>query len=693
MIQLDQTKLVGICAVNSVEYIEEIFKLVSNGKIAVPLRSEEDTQRIEATNLVDVVKPGANKGWFSPKYTPINENTIAQVSFTSGTEGSPKGVLISHRALNDTVERLVEFTGATDEISEYIGIPVYHSFGYGRCRLIGTLGGKGYIPNDGFSPKEISSLLKEKQINSLSAVPSLLRVLLEAKSIFSDERHHLKWIEIGSQPMSAEEKIELRDLFPNANITQHYGLTEASRSTLLRVDGSTVNILDSVGKATGTTELRIAENGTIQIKGEHLADSLLIDGQQKPICDENGWFATTDLGEIRNNHLYFLGRSDNVINIGGQKISAESIEQAILSKFELSGGVAATRMPNLNYGESILVAIEEHLDLDADQLLNFLNDFIASNGISAKNVIRVYELDKLPATDTGKIKRKELSNLAHSSQAGSNQECENSTDIASQISSLFRATSGHDVDSSCTINSLELDSISVVGLLIRLEKLIGHLPHNLRELTIEQILSLATSDSKNEEEDIDAFLEDYKNTIPGSQNINPPDISVWQLIKEDYVTHERDWTSQGFWAIFNHRFGNWRMSIRPKLIRFPLTIIYKIHLKMIQMLCGIKLDYTVKIGRRVKIEHFGGIIMGARYIGNDVTIRQNTTLGIKDLSNLQGKPVVEQGVNIGTGAVIVGDIRVGRYSVIGPNAVVDQDIPAFSTVNTSAPSISIQSPD
>ncbi|ODS23149.1 transferase [Candidatus Endobugula sertula] len=163
--------------------------------------------------------------------------------------------------------------------------------------------------------------------------------------------------------------------------------------------------------------------------------------------------------------------------------------------------------------------------------------------------------------------------------------------------------------------------------------------------------------------------------------MNPSDIGFWSLVKEDYQVHDRDLFSQGFFALFVHRFGNWRMGINNKFLRFPMTLLYRLLRKAVQILCGIKLDYTVHVGRRVKLEHFGGMILGAREIGDDVIIRQNTTFGIRDMSDISAKPTIEQGVNIGAGAVIVGDITVGRYSIIGPNSVVAEDLPAFSVVS------------
>ena len=166
----------------------------------------------------------------------------------------------------------------------------------------------------------------------------------------------------------------------------------------------------------------------------------------------------------------------------------------------------------------------------------------------------------------------------------------------------------------------------------------------------------------------------------GSTNTNPSDISFFEIVHEDFIIHDSDFFSQGFWALFNQRFGNWRMDIKPKLLRFPFTLLYRIHRRMVQIICGIKLDYTVQVGRRVKLEHFGGMIIGATRIGNDVILRQNTTLGIKTLDNLDGKPTLEDGVMVGAGAVIVGDITIGKGTIIGANAVVFDDVPPHSKV-------------
>jgi serine O-acetyltransferase len=181
-----------------------------------------------------------------------------------------------------------------------------------------------------------------------------------------------------------------------------------------------------------------------------------------------------------------------------------------------------------------------------------------------------------------------------------------------------------------------------------------------------------------------AFANPHPATHPiddklGEVNLNPVGMSLMELWKEDLRTHEGDLFSQGFWAIALHRFGNWRMDFGSRIIRAPFSLLYKILYKFVEWTCGISLNYTVRVGRRVRIWHHSGMILGARSIGDDVHIRQSTTFGVARRGDHRAlKPIIEDRVDIGCGAVIVGAITVGHDSQIGANAVVLKDVPPYS---------------
>lgn len=163
----------------------------------------------------------------------------------------------------------------------------------------------------------------------------------------------------------------------------------------------------------------------------------------------------------------------------------------------------------------------------------------------------------------------------------------------------------------------------------------------------------------------------------GNHNANPSGIGLFALLREDMRTNGGWLLEQGFMAIAIHRFGNWRMSVR-KPFRLPLTVVYQFLSWWVEVLTGITLPYTVKLGRRVRIWHHSGIIINARSIGNDVHIRQNTTMGVISVDRPFDIPTIGDRVEIGCGACILGGVTIGDDSIVGANAVVRSDVPPNS---------------
>ncbi|MEL6495306.1 MAG: serine O-acetyltransferase [Cyanobacteria bacterium J06623_7] len=157
-------------------------------------------------------------------------------------------------------------------------------------------------------------------------------------------------------------------------------------------------------------------------------------------------------------------------------------------------------------------------------------------------------------------------------------------------------------------------------------------------------------------------------------------LSLLQQIKEDWIAHGKDWTKPGFRAVAVQRFGVWRMSVKPKLLRAPLSILYRALFRKIRNGYGIELPYSVNLGRRVVFEHQGGIVIhGDCAIGDDSIIRQGVTLGNRYLEKPFDAPQLGKRVNVGAGAKIFGKIQIDDDAKIGANAVVLKDVPAGAT--------------
>lgn len=413
---LSGQSVLSLPASNSLEFLEAAFACWREGRLFSITRSPD---ALEGLGLQVECFSGSDSetgGWGRLDYQPNLSDAPAQIVFSSGTEGRPKAILISHRNLADVVLRLNEAMQVTDEIREYIGVPVTYSFGLGRARAVAAAGGAFFLP-ERFDPVQIRDMLAANEINAVSAVPSLWRMVLANPQIFGEERDRLRWIEIGSQYMSAADKLALRKLFPNARILQHYGLTEASRSSFLDISAAPEAALESVGQAVGSVGFRIDAEGAIAIRGDHIALGRLEEGGRvRPLTDDEGWLVTRDRGEIREGWLYYLGRLDDQINLAGIKIAAEGLESEIRTLVPAAGEhFAISPVPDPARGEAVLLAIESEGAGCAPLIEAAARMALGRRGVAmgqgSGGALKLMQVDHLPRTGTNKAQRRLLPDL------------------------------------------------------------------------------------------------------------------------------------------------------------------------------------------------------------------------------------------------------------------------------------------
>ena len=149
-------------------------------------------------------------------------------------------------------------------------------------------------------------------------------------------------------------------------------------------------------------------------------------------------------------------------------------------------------------------------------------------------------------------------------------------------------------------------------------------------------------------------------------------------IRNDFDAHGRRWGAQGFWALLVYRYGRWRYGIGSPWLRKPMSALYHVLFKLVQIVTGIELPCEARIGRNFVIDHFGGIIVsGYASFGDDCRIRQGVSVGLARVDDACA-PVIGHGVDIGAGAKLLGRIVIGDHVSIGANAVVTKDVPANS---------------
>ncbi len=479
---------------NSIPFVAQLFALYDARKPLVLVNDAAEIATLPGLSIDRCITPGDASGWFTAQHPLIYDDIPAQVSYTSGTEGKPKGILLTHANMADAAERIIDQMQMTAEIREYVGVPATYSFGMGRYRAISAVGGQAYLPPRGFDPLELARMLQDGQVNALSVVPTLLRILLAAPAIIGDAGQYLRWMEIGSQHMTADEKRRVCKLFPNAVIVQHYGLTEASRSTFLRISDAAPAQLGSVGQPVGKTQVKCSTDGRIMIRGPHVAQFRVDADGLHALTDADGWLQTNDLGHFEDGYLFFDGRADDLINCGGVKIVPDDIEERLRSQLAPGAQIAVAKVPDPQRGDGILVAVQTGTSETAqvkDAVLATLKDL----GVAVGSALHVMEVDALPVTGTGKVQRGVLAEMFAAQQAASPTKAHATSKKITDVPSLFRHEfPGQKIGAEDTFESLGGDSLHYIQFSLNFEQHFGQLPNDWETLTASQLQQSVNAD-------------------------------------------------------------------------------------------------------------------------------------------------------------------------------------------------------
>jgi serine O-acetyltransferase len=171
-------------------------------------------------------------------------------------------------------------------------------------------------------------------------------------------------------------------------------------------------------------------------------------------------------------------------------------------------------------------------------------------------------------------------------------------------------------------------------------------------------------------------------------------MTLLNLIVSDYKKHQKYgatflvivFLTQGFWAVFEYRIAHFIFKrLRIPVIRQILLFLCLLWQKVIEMITGISIPASARIGHSFYIGHFGGIIINATaQIGYNCNIAQGVTIGVSGLEDKRGVPIIGNSVFIGANSVIAGKITVGNNAVIGACSFVNTSI-AENTVVLGVP--------
>ena len=345
----------------------------------------------------------------------LSRDDVAEIMFTTGTTGTPKGVQLTHGNLAASAVHINTFLQTTGQDVDLVALPVHHSFGMGRVRCMLAAGGVAVMAPGFSNTMKVCEMLRHYGVTGLALVPAAWAYIESSgggKALAAAAR--LRYMEIGGATLLPPARDRLLELFPNTRICVYYGLTEASRSTFVELHSDTTH-RDSVGRPCAGVEVRVCDEhsiplppgqeGEICIRGPHVMKGYLHTPREKVFYGD--FFRSGDRGKINvEGYVYLSGRMKDMINVGSEKVSPEEVE-AVLSCVP---GVAESACVPASDPQGILGEVVKAI-LVADSAVPRPTDEQIQTAVSAQlerfKVPRIIEWrEKLARTDSGKLQRR-----------------------------------------------------------------------------------------------------------------------------------------------------------------------------------------------------------------------------------------------------------------------------------------------
>ena len=189
-----------------------------------------------------------DEGLSSDRLPFVKSTDVADVMFTTGTTGAPKGVCLSHDNIAGSASNTNGFIGTHADDVEALALPLSHSFGLGRMRCVLSVGATLVLVSNFANLKSFFNILESERVTGFGMVPAVWQYIkrLSGRRI-SKFSSQLRYVEIGSASLPVEDKRLLMELFPTTRLCMHYGLTEASRAVFSELHLNAEN-LESIGK-------------------------------------------------------------------------------------------------------------------------------------------------------------------------------------------------------------------------------------------------------------------------------------------------------------------------------------------------------------------------------------------------------------------------------------------------------------
>ncbi|NOU18144.1 MAG: AMP-binding protein [Bacteroidales bacterium] len=418
-----------IISANSLFFITAYLAIIKSNNICIPLNPE-----IEEGTLKYILKECNPKLIFTPyahnqtlidaKWKIVDEkalkeivnqkaeikllesdfdsNNIAEIIFTSGTTGTPKGVMLTHKNLIANTNSIISYLELSEKDTMLVVLPFNYCYGLSLLHTHIRVGGSLVLNNSFMFLGTVINNLKEYKCTGFAGVPTHFQILLrKTKDFKNTDFPNLKYVTQAGGKLHDAFILEFIETFPKIKFYVMYGQTEATARLsflpphLIRkkigsigkgIPGVDLNVIDSFDN-----QVKTGEVGELVARGENIMLGYYNDEKTTKETIRNNWLRTGDLGVIDDEgFIYITGRRKEILKIRGNRISPKEIEGVILQIENVIDCIISETMDD-TVGETIKAEII--VNNDSGITSDFIQEY-CSKELESFKIPRVIEIKK-----------------------------------------------------------------------------------------------------------------------------------------------------------------------------------------------------------------------------------------------------------------------------------------------------------
>jgi fatty-acyl-CoA synthase len=346
---------------------------------------------------------------------PVLPDDIAQIQYTSGTTGFPRGAMLRHRGVANNAILMAERVGVTEASIFVRPSLLYHVGGSVASVLMAISAAATLIPMTKWSPRLAAELIQDEAATLTGGVPTMMQALLDYARENDLAISSLTTVILGAAPIPADLVRELRTTLSINTVTM-YGQTESGPTvTMTHLDDLPEDTAETAGDPLPGTETRIvAENqsvpaplgavGELQVRSPMTMAGYLDDPDETGrTIDADGWLHTGDLCTMNERgYVRVVGRMSDMIIRGGANVYPREIEEALLAHGDVAE-IAVLGLPHARLGEEVVAFVRtiDGAPPDVGELARYAAERLARYKVPTRWLL----VESFPLTSTGKIQK------------------------------------------------------------------------------------------------------------------------------------------------------------------------------------------------------------------------------------------------------------------------------------------------